>query len=65
MRDHGGIITESYRELIRYDLLKVLRILGLCGSIIGYSLEDIAFTNIHKLFDRGLRNKIKGDGDNR
>jgi len=37
----------------------------LTGSKLNLSLEDVAKTNIDKLFSRKDRNKIHGDEDNR
>lgn len=65
IRDKGGIIDDETRELIKKELGDVLWYVSQIASELNLSLEDIAETNIKKLYDRLERGKISGSGDNR
>lgn len=64
-RDKGGEISEETREALKAELGDVLWYLAQVATELDLSLNDIAESNIAKLYDRLERGKIRGDGDNR
>ena len=64
-RDKKGKIDGETREAIKKELGDVLWYLAQIATELKLSLEDIAKTNLEKLYSRLKRNKIKGEGDNR
>jgi NTP pyrophosphatase (non-canonical NTP hydrolase) len=64
-RDKGGLIGEAEREALKSELGDVLWYIAQVCTELGLSLDEVAEHNIHKLYDRLERGKIKGDGDNR
>lgn len=62
-RDGGAHVT--YKEALKKELGDVLWHVAMIADDLGYSLSDIAQTNIDKLASRMARNKITGNGDNR
>lgn len=65
MRDHGGIVTDEYREILRKELGDVLWYVAALAGELGLNLDDIAQANLEKLFSRKERGTLGGDGDNR
>ena len=65
IRDHGGEMDDAARESIMMELGDVLWYIANLATELGYSLRDIAGTNIQKLQDRQQRNKLHGSGDSR
>ncbi len=65
IRDRGGVFDQDAREGIKLELGDVLWYLAQLSSELGYSLSEIADSNLEKLSSRALRGKISGDGDNR
>lgn len=65
LRDQGGIITDENREDLKKELGDVLWYVSAMCSELGLSLDEVAESNIDKLFDRKKRNKLEGSGDNR
>ena len=65
IRDHGGERDDASRESIMMELGDVLWYIANLATELGYSLRDIAGTNIQKLQDRQQRNKLHGSGDSR
>lgn len=63
IRDGGNM--ETYRENLKKELGDVLWHIAMIGQDNGFSLSDIAQTNIDKLTSRKARNTITGNGDNR
>lgn len=63
IRDGANI--EKYRENLKKELGDVLWHIAMIGQDHGFSLEDIAKTNIDKLTSRMARNTITGHGDDR
>ncbi|NCF68223.1 MAG: nucleoside triphosphate pyrophosphohydrolase family protein [Anaerolineaceae bacterium] len=64
-RDRGGKITNADREALKQELGDVLWYLAQICTELDLSLQDVAETNLTKLFSRLERGQIRGDGDNR
>ena len=60
-----GLVNEETREALESELGDVLWYVTQMATELDLSLDDIAESNITKLYDRLERGKIKGDGDNR
>jgi NTP pyrophosphatase (non-canonical NTP hydrolase) len=65
IRDKNGIIDKETKEELKKELGDVLWYVSQIASELNLSLEDIAESNIEKLYSRMERGKINGDGDNR
>ena len=65
IRDKGGQINDETRNEIKKELGDVLWYVWQMATEIGLSFDDIAESNITKLYDRMERGVLKGDGDNR
>ena len=65
MRDHGGEVTDEYREILRGELGDVLWYVAALAKELNLNLDDIAQANLEKLFSRKERWVLSGDGDNR
>ncbi len=63
IRDGGSM--ETYRENLKKELGDILWHVAMIGSDHGFSMTEIAETNIDKLTSRMARNTITGNGDNR
>lgn len=64
-RDKEGQISEETREALKAELGDVLWYLTQIATELDLSLDEVAESNIAKLYDRLERGKIRGDGDNR
>ena len=64
-RDKNGVIDDTDREALKQELGDVLWYVAQIATELGVSLEDVASSNLTKLFDRLERDQIKGSGDNR
>jgi NTP pyrophosphatase (non-canonical NTP hydrolase) len=64
-RDRAGVISETDREALKHELGDVLWYLAQICTELDITLEDVASTNLTKLYDRLDRGAIGGDGDNR
>lgn len=65
IRDKNNVIDESTKSEIKKELGDVLWYLSQLSSELNLSLDDIANTNLEKLFSRMERNQLHGEGDNR
>jgi len=65
IRDNNGIITQEKKEEIKKELGDVLWYIANLAHELNIDLEDVAGSNIEKLFSRMERDKVHGDGDNR
>lgn len=65
IRDKDGIIDAETREMIKKELGDVLWYVSQLATELGLSLDDVAESNIQKLYDRMERGKLKGSGDSR
>ncbi len=64
-RDKGGVISESDREALKFELGDVLWYLAQICTELDLSLDEVAQANIEKLTSRLERNQIQGEGDYR
>lgn len=64
-RDKNGEFSPETKEALKGELGDVLWYLTQICTNLGFSLEDVAESNLDKLFSRLERGKIQGDGDNR
>jgi NTP pyrophosphatase (non-canonical NTP hydrolase) len=64
-RDKGGVIGPAEREALKGELGDVLWYLAQVCTELGLSLDEVAESNLKKLFDRLERGRIGGEGDNR
>ena len=65
VRDKEGVIEEADIELVKKELGDVLWYVSAVSDYIGLNLDDVAESNLAKLFDRRARGKARGSGDNR
>lgn len=65
VRDEGGTVSEEKREEIKKELGDVLWYVAQIAAELRISLDDVAETNIEKLYSRLERGVISGSGDNR
>ena len=64
-RDKNGEISAEDREALKHELGDVLWYLAQICTELDLTLQEVAETNITKLFSRLERGTIKGDGDER
>ena len=65
IRNEGGDFSKLDREDIKRELGDVLWYLSAFAGTFDISLDDIASTNLQKLFDRQKRDAINSTGDYR
>lgn len=65
IRDKNGIMSDEDREAFKKELGDVLWYISQLSTVLNFTLEDVAKTNLEKVFSRLERGKIKGSGDNR
>jgi NTP pyrophosphatase (non-canonical NTP hydrolase) len=56
---------EERKDLIKKELGDVLWYLAMTADVLGLTLEEVAYTNIQKLYSRQQRGCLQGSGDNR
>lgn len=64
-RDKGGQISPEDREALKGELGDVLWYLAQIATELDLTLEEVASSNLEKLFSRLERGKIQGEGDYR
>jgi len=64
-RDHDGVLTDEYREILSAELGDCLWYVASIASELGTTLGKVAMDNVNKLADRKVRNQLGGDGDKR
>ena len=64
-RDKGGVIAQADREALKYELGDVLWYLAQIATELDLTLEEVAASNLEKLFSRLERGMIQGEGDHR
>ncbi|KGG12496.1 MULTISPECIES: nucleoside triphosphate pyrophosphohydrolase family protein [Prochlorococcus] len=65
LRDNQGKFDSEVKNSIKYELGDVLWYLAQLSTEFGFTLEDVAQTNLDKLSSRAKRGRIKGSGDMR
>ncbi len=65
IRDSNQEFTDQKREELMKELGDVMWYCAALARDLGYTLEEVAQTNIDKLRSRQERNIISGSGDNR
>jgi NTP pyrophosphatase (non-canonical NTP hydrolase) len=64
-RDLGGVITDEKRDQVKKELGDILWYIASLAREFKITLDDVAESNIEKLFGRIERGTIHGSGDNR
>ncbi|MCF7924310.1 MAG: nucleoside triphosphate pyrophosphohydrolase family protein [Candidatus Izimaplasma sp.] len=65
IRDDNGILSSERREALKKELGDILWYVSATACELNFTLDEIAQSNIDKLFKRKEENKLKGNGDNR
>ncbi|MDD3498018.1 MAG: nucleoside triphosphate pyrophosphohydrolase family protein [Candidatus Moranbacteria bacterium] len=65
IRDKEGKIDEETREMIKKELGDVLWYVAQLATELGLDMDEVAGSNIEKLYSRLERGKIGGSGDDR
>lgn len=66
LRDAGGDFAEvEWREAMKKELGDVLWYISALADDLGYTLEEVADTNLSKLSSRAARGVLGGSGDDR
>lgn len=65
IRDKQGIIDEEFKEQLKKELGDVLWYVAQLCTELGISFNDVAETNLKKLFSRKERGVLHGSGDER
>lgn len=64
-RDDDGVLTEERREMLKKELGDVLWYIAQFATETGIDLDDLAESNIKRLYSRMDRGVLHGDGDDR
>ncbi|MBI2439231.1 MAG: nucleoside triphosphate pyrophosphohydrolase family protein [Candidatus Moranbacteria bacterium] len=65
IRDKNGIVDDNTKEEIKKELGDVLWYVAQLSAELQISLDDVAQSNLKKLYDRMERDVLHGEGDNR
>lgn len=65
IRDKEGVASSEDKNAIKKELGDVLWYIASVSRYLGFSLSEVAETNIEKLENRYQRNKLHGEGDER
>lgn len=65
MRDDNGVVSPEKKELLKKELGDIMWYIAALSTELGIEMDDVAKTNIDKLFSRKERDKLHGSGDNR
>lgn len=66
LRDAGGDFDDiEWREAMKKELGDVLWYISALAEDLGYTLEEVADTNLSKLSSRAVRGVLQGSGDDR
>lgn len=64
-RDNNGIVTEDKRRALMKELGGALWYIAAAADSIGYTLDEVACTNLETLQERLEKGTLQGDGDDR
>lgn len=64
-RDEGGHFSEERKLAIKKEIGDALWYMANIAHLFGFTLEEVAQTNIDKLKSRQERGTLQGDGDER
>ena len=64
-RDDGGQLTEERRQGLKKEIGDVLWYVAAMAYELGFTLEEVAESNVEKLTKRNVEGTISGDGDDR
>ncbi|MCA9335000.1 nucleoside triphosphate pyrophosphohydrolase family protein [Candidatus Saccharibacteria bacterium] len=65
LRDKQGVLEDNDKKEIMKELGDVLWYVNSVAHLLGYTLDDVAQSNIDKLASRKERGTLQGSGDNR
>ena len=65
VRDKDGIISDADKKEVTKELGDVMWYVSALSDYLGVSLDEVAQTNLDKLFSRRDRGVSRGSGDNR
>ena len=65
VRDKRGLPSVADMRAMKAELGDVLWVTAMTAHELGYTLEEVATTNLRKLQDRAQRGVLGGSGDNR
>jgi len=65
LRDNNGVITDEFRIAVKKELGDVMWYVANVADELGISLDDVAISNLEKLYSRKERGVLQGSGDNR
>ncbi|RJO60247.1 hypothetical protein C4544_05755 [candidate division WS5 bacterium] len=65
IRDDDGKLRPETREELKKELGDILWYVAQLSTELGLSMEEVAETNIEKLYSRMERGKLQGSGDER
>ena len=65
LRDRDGVFDTEICAAIKLELGDVLWYVAQLSSELGFSLEDVASSNLAKLSSRAQRGTLSGEGDHR
>lgn len=64
-RDHRGALTTSMKHDLLLELGDILWYIAKMARTLGYTLDEVATTNLKKIHSRKKRGVIHGNGDHR
>lgn len=64
-RDNNGVFSDEIKEELKKEIGDVMWYCATLSKDLGFTLREVAETNIQKLQKRRDENKIHGSGDNR
>lgn len=65
LRDKNGEFSDETKEELKKEIGDILWYISALSRDLGFTLEEVAQTNLDKLASRKQRNVISGSGDNR
>jgi len=65
LRDDDGILTDNRKEHLLKEMGDTMWYISRMAEKLGYTLDEVALTNLNKIKDRADRNMQRGSGDDR